>query len=59
MRKKFWHGLLAGGLLGGLLGLMSYPNLKPETKGRIVQTNQKFRRAKEGLLEMWHRRARD
>ncbi|HHY93226.1 MAG TPA: hypothetical protein GX511_07775 [Firmicutes bacterium] len=59
MRKKFWHGVVAGGILGGLLGLLSYPNLKPETKGRIVQAHQKLGRAKEGLLEMWRRRDRD
>ena len=44
-RSKFWSGLLVGGILGGLFGLVSYPNLKPETKGRIIQTHQKIGRA--------------
>ncbi|MGI6604308.1 MAG: hypothetical protein ACOX2S_04470 [bacterium] len=59
MRRKFWHGIVVGGLLGGLLGLLSFSSLKPETKGRIVETRQKLSSAKENLREIWHRRTKD
>lgn len=59
MRRKFWHGVIAGSIVGGLLGLLSYPTLKPETKQRITQAHQKLSRMREGLMEMWRRRAKD
>ncbi|MDK2882467.1 MAG: hypothetical protein PWP58_803 [Bacillota bacterium] len=59
MRRKFWQGMIAGGVVGGLLGLLAYPTLKPETKQRITQAQQKLNRLREGLMEMWRRRAKD
>ena len=58
-RGKFWSGLLMGTLLGGFLGLASYPNLKPETKGRIIQTHQKMSRATRMMRDMWRRLVKD
>ena len=48
-----------GGLLGGIIGLASYPNLKPETKGRIIQAHQKMGRAKTVMTDLWRRMVRD
>ncbi|HHT70590.1 MAG TPA: hypothetical protein GX016_03290 [Firmicutes bacterium] len=58
-RSRFWPGLLMGGLLGGIIGLASYPNLKPETKGRIIQAHQKMGRAKTVMTDLWRRMVRD
>ncbi|NLG87377.1 MAG: hypothetical protein GX489_09205 [Firmicutes bacterium] len=58
-RSKFCSGLFAGFLLGGLFGLASYPNLKPETKGRIIQAHQRINRATRMMGDMWRRLVKD
>ncbi|HKM39459.1 MAG TPA: hypothetical protein VJ036_04230 [bacterium] len=54
-RNGFWGGLLAGGILGAMIGVASYSNLKPEIKNRITRTHQKIARAGTIISNIWRR----
>ncbi|MGI6128563.1 MAG: hypothetical protein ACOYEO_00535 [bacterium] len=58
-RGRFLSGLLIGTILGGLFGMASYPNLKPETKGRIIHANHKMGRATKMMGDMWRRMVKE
>ncbi|MHB8927964.1 MAG: hypothetical protein ACYC9Q_09975 [Bacillota bacterium] len=41
-QRSFWGGLLTGGLIGMVIAIAVAPQLKPETRNRIVSTGKEW-----------------
>ncbi len=58
-RQGFWSGLLTGGLIGMLVAIAVAPQLKPETRDKIIHTSKDWSGRAGKMLNRGREAARD
>lgn len=50
MARGFWRGLIAGSIIGGFLGAVFAPSMKPEFRERVLERGRHLRKRAERLM---------